>query len=591
MANSNQGIGGFLPFPTFGGGEGGGGVTPVKMPASQMRFPTARAPASRRSVKPTIKETLSPFLPLALEGIMGMLSDEPQPMSDAEFLDSKNLNILENPTTLKEVKSNEKALAQLSAYNLFGDREEQEGFGLSDIAQMVVGSQMGRGAGDYAATYGALRKAKETARLNKNTNRAAYMTKALEEVDNMSSYNFEDLDAAMVGVPIIRTGFSDGRGNVYVQNDDKSGYENINNLPGRWIRQTQVTSKSLVDQFEGPIRKQLVIDNTEQKAKDSATGGALVLVNSIIKQFDEDLKDPNSSALTTISKIGANLNSVADNFLQLGSILGRGGNVQNLFAGDVLEDRSGGSSGRVGSGILAKNLYNALQTPDEADDFAAMEALENSGVIRDEKGNESTFRELLGDTAYSELTTRSTMLQLAYTVAAVNGQTGRTLSDKDLAFHLEMVGFGGTQSSQTARDNLLNFSDIMIERSDAEFPFILGKNALASGQYNLADPLTQGLVGAYYGTPTKMIQNPKDPKGPMIEVPDWSDPMKFTYKGFFDRAGDMPHLKVFRGHERRAARLLRERGSGSTGGGSTGGGLRGGDLDDQALLELLDGTT
>tara|TARA_R110001583_G_scaffold47084_2_gene147474 strand:+ start:389 stop:2071 length:1683 start_codon:yes stop_codon:yes gene_type:complete len=529
MANSNQGIGGFLPFPTFGGGEGGGGVTPVKMPASQMRFPTARAPASRRSVKPTVKETLSPFLPLALEGIMGMLSDKPQPMSDAEFLDSKNLNILENPTTLKEVKSNEKALAQLSAYNLFGEREEQEGFGLSDIAQMVVGSQMGRGAGDYASTYLGLRKAKETARLNKNANRTAYMTKALDEVDNLQFKNFEDTESARAGVNDYRTGFVDPRGEIYVMADTRKGYVNVKSLEGNWIEQKYKPTADLASQMKDPRLTELQKHQADLSAKDNALIGTVTLTNGMVKMLDKGIKDPSQNPLTLVTNIGNFLNTAKSNAEGALSYIGEG-TVANAFAS---RGSIGGSIGREGDGELAGMLYNAVQSGDDEQMKIAMEAFEN--------GNDGvSFRASLGDMAYNDVRTRATMLQLAYAAAAANGQTGRTLSDKDLAFHLQMVGFGATQDAQTAKDNILSFIDTLVRQTDNVVMGTISKNSLNAGQYPLDDNLFTSIIGGYWEP--SVVDGKRD----------YTNPQKYVFKNFYTRYGEIPDIELYQKHKRRA---------------------------------------
>ena len=529
MANSNQGIGGFLPFPTFGGGEGGGGVTPVKMPASQMRFPTARAPASRRSVKPTVKETLSPFLPLALEGIMGMLSDKPQPMSDAEFLDSKNLNILENPTTLKEVKSNEKALAQLSAYNLFGEREEQEGFGLSDIAQMVVGSQMGRGAGDYASTYLGLRKAKETARLNKNANRTAYMTKALDEVDNLQFKNFEDTESARAGVNDYRTGFVDPRGEIYVMADTRKGYVNVKSLEGNWIEQKYKPTADLASQMKDPRLTELQKHQADLSAKDNALIGTVTLTNGMVKMLDKGIEDPSQNPLTLVTNIGNFLNTAKSNAEGALSYIGEG-TVANAFAS---RGSIGGSIGREGDGELAGMLYNAVQSGDDEQMKIAMEAFEN--------GNDGvSFRASLGDMAYNDVRTRATMLQLAYAAAAANGQTGRTLSDKDLAFHLQMVGFGATQDAQTAKDNILSFIDTLVRQTDNVVMGTISKNSLNAGQYPLDDNLFTSIIGGYWEP--SVVDGKRD----------YTNPQKYVFKNFYTRYGEIPDIELYQKHKRRA---------------------------------------
>ena len=77
----------YTPFPTFSSPEGGG-ITAVKMPASQMRFPTSSYNPRQREPKPELIETIAPFLPLVTEGIMGMFKDEPEQLSREKYLES-----------------------------------------------------------------------------------------------------------------------------------------------------------------------------------------------------------------------------------------------------------------------------------------------------------------------------------------------------------------------------------------------------------------------------------------------------------------------------------------------------------------------
>ena len=79
------------------------------------------------------------------------------------------------------------------------------------------------------------------------------------------------------------------------------------------------------------------------------------------------------------------------------------------------------------------------------------------------------------------------MLQLAYAAAATAGQTGRTLSDKDLAFFLKMVGYGATQDPKTAQENLLDFIDTTIETTDNVAMVALSLNSIQSNQYPLGE--------------------------------------------------------------------------------------------------------
>ena len=60
-----------------------------------------------------------------------------------------------------------------------------------------------------------------------------------------------------------------------------------------------------------------------------------------------------------------------------------------------------------------------------------------------------------------------TQLQLAYRAAATEGQTGRTLSDKDLANFLKIVGYGSSQDLSVIDDQLNQFGAKIIEQFDS----------------------------------------------------------------------------------------------------------------------------
>ena len=62
----------------------------------------------------------------------------------------------------------------------------------------------------------------------------------------------------------------------------------------------------------------------------------------------------------------------------------------------------------------------------------------------------------------------ATQLQLAYRAAATAGQTGRTLSDKDLANFLQIVGYGGAQNAQTIKEQLYSFTNQVVTEFDSD---------------------------------------------------------------------------------------------------------------------------
>ena len=95
-------------------------------------------------------------------------------------------------------------------------------------------------------------------------------------------------------------------------------------------------------------------------------------------------------------------------------------------------------------------------------------------MIQQETGK--SFKDILGDTVYNDVRLRSRFLQLAYVAAAVNGQTGRTLSDKDLAYHIQIVGLGQTSDPKVLVKNLKSFVTDSVNGVDNEVKLAIQQN-------------------------------------------------------------------------------------------------------------------
>ena len=496
-----------------------------------MRFPTARRPASRQSTEPDLTEKLAPLLPFLVEGIGGLFSKDPEKLTDQAYLDSIG-GMVEDPVNIEDVQANRKAEAKLNAYKTYGEPTERQGFGMRDIVDLLAAGSLGRGGDDYAKSAVNLRTAKEKSRLVKETNRSNFLTSALKDVDNLQYKVFEDIDTAKVGIDDYRSGFVDPRGESYVMNDDKTGYTNIKNLDGSWIEQKYKPTTSLSSQMKNPVLVELTKKDAEINAKDTALLGTITLVNEAVGMFNKGIADPKQNALTSVTSIGNLLNSAKSNFNQIGSYIGKG-DVLNAFAtSQDIQNGIGGSDGRQGSGQLAKQLYQAIQSDDDEQMIAAMNAFE--------QGNEGfSFRKSLGDMAYNNVRTRAVMLQLAYSAAAANGQTGRTLSDKDLAFHLQMIGFGSTQDSQTAKDNLLTFADTLLRSTDNTIQGAISQNSMDAGRYPLDDKMFTSIIGGYWIP--EVIDGEKQ----------WQSPNNYTFKGFTQRYSKIADVINFQKHTRR----------------------------------------
>ena len=527
----------YTAFPTFGGPKEGGGIMDVKLSPSQMRFPTARRQPNRETIEPDLTEKLAPLLPFLVEGIGGLINRGPEKLTDTEYLDSIG-GMVDDPNTLEDVQSNRKAEAQLNAYQLYGEPTERQGFGVRDIVDLLAAGSLGKGGDDYAKSAVNLRNAKEVSRLKKETNRTSFLNTALKEVDNLQYKVFEDVDKARVGVNDYRSGYVDPRGEAYVMKDDKSGYVNIKSIEGNWIEQKYKPTTSLSSQLKDPSLIELNKIDAELNVKDNALIGTLTLTNRMVDMLDKGIADDTQNPLTTVTQIGSFLNDVTTNFQQIGSYIGKG-DVLNAFATeDDVYNRTGGSNGREGNGELAKQLYIAIQSGDDNQMQAAMAAFE--------EGNEGVnFRASLGDMAYNDVRTRAVMLQLAYAAAAANGQTGRTLSDKDLAFHLQMVGFGATQDAQTAKDNILDFMDTLITSTDNIIKGTISENRLSAGRYDLNNKGFTSIIAGYWEPPK--VTNDKGKS-----VPDFTNVSGYQFKNFYNRYGKIEDISRFKKHKRRA---------------------------------------
>ena len=190
----------YTPFPTFGGPKEGGGIMDVKLSPTQMRFPTARRPASRQKVEPDLTEKIAPLLPFLFEGIGGMFKGkQAEPMNREDYLKSIGADI-EDPTKLQEAKAD--------AYDLFGAETQKDGFGFDDIFDIVAASQLGRGAQSFAQNTVSLNRAKEQDRLTTEGRRASFIQKQVSP-DAFQFLNLQDTNKAKTGVVDIRPGYFD----------------------------------------------------------------------------------------------------------------------------------------------------------------------------------------------------------------------------------------------------------------------------------------------------------------------------------------------------------------------------------------------
>jgi hypothetical protein len=197
--------------------------------------------------------------------------------------------------------------------------------------------------------------------------------------------------------------------------------------------------------------------------------GTLQLVQSY-----QQLAAKNPTAMTTVAGMQAFVNDVEANL----------DSVKQIFDNDMIEKtfRSKNSDGEL--------IYNAEQLKDTLALKRAADAYYEDPNNPDKQavflGEFEKFRGNVNNTYASEgfslpddfsssnrevASARArllgTQLQLAYRAAATEGQTGRTLSDKDLANFLKIVGYGSSQDLSVIDDQLNQFAAKIIEQFDS----------------------------------------------------------------------------------------------------------------------------
>ena len=442
----------FTPFPTFGGKQGIVGVQPVQLPQVRTSFPTARPPA-RRAPEPTTKEKLGGLAPLFLRGAAELFRSKPQPMlTPTKFYESIGADP-EDPSRNEQ--------AQLAAYTAYGPQRDVGGFRGMDLADIVVASQMGRGAPQYVSSALKLRQAEDVRDTNINTQRGQLIKEYLKP-DKYNYVNIIDKEAAQLGL----------NANLSGRENDRTGELELLLPNGKftlagpnYLKQTGTGNIVIPEDPKAKAMKDIFDPIYE---KESSVIGLVGLAGDTInnlRNLDEGALTPNTLTSSLVG-LGDRARIEFNNLSKLGTF----GIGDRLFANlDDVAKGTGGSLGREGDGQIAKNLYEAIQSGDE--EAINKATLEFEKVMEEEYG--FTLKERMEDTVYNDVRLRSQFLQLAYTAAAVNGQTGRTLSDKDLAYHIQIVGLGQTTNPEVLIKNLEAFVNDSITNVDRQINLTL----------------------------------------------------------------------------------------------------------------------
>jgi hypothetical protein len=526
-----------LGFPSFNVGGEGGIIPRLSLPSVSPQFPRPRGrPSAPASVDP-----FSAILPMIVPFISGAVGDA-----------------IDKQPTQPPVDITSEAFTELSPYEqaktradiLYGPDDKQSR--ISQIVQTgielipLLSMSDPREISTYTNTLNTINTAKANRDTQKSLTKANFIA-SNSQISKTGYDNFVDADSAKSGIADYRVGYFQTNPNtnetsIMVLNDDRTGFVDSKELGRNYIKARSNVSSSFIKDLDDPLIKELDKADAELNERDAMLLGTLGVANEVIQEFDKAIANPALTPTSVVATIGNFVNSTTANVDQALAVVAA--NNEEAFGGRVFatdnDVRQGlaGSQGREGSGQLAKQLLEAIKSGDADAIEQASQNFDNSGVF-DELGFQGKgIRDFLGDLAYSNVKTRSAMLQLAYAAAAANGQTGRTLSDKDLAFHLQMVGFGASQDPRVLRDNLINFIDRIVNQNNNQAQATYGVNRIFSRYRDgLEDRDYQNRFLGYYD----------------VKDGNFTDQNAYTFKPFETRYKNTPDVITFLNYERRGA--------------------------------------
>ena len=526
MANGRQRSGGLggLPFPTFNAGGEKGVIPQLQLRPAPINFPRAGGGGGSRSkgVNPAAY-----FAP----GLLSLIGDKILPKPDVKQ---------RQPNSDPRI---EKILRQADA-TYGADREAPTLF--QELLPMGIDALAAAGFGDeggaqYAQTAINRRIANRKSERGIAADKRAFIAGNL--YPKVSHVNVMEQNAARANVSDKRIGRTyEGDPALYVPasaaeiaageaNDD--GFRKTKQNES-WIQVARPGEGGAnpMDNYGDKNLTKLADGMDARKEIDSSTVQVMTVAENVLDQAQLEYQNGNKISSTGIVSTVLKLGDDARQGFSDAAVSFGFDNTNDFFA---IRDE-GGSDGRFGLGQASQSLYNSIQSVDPQEQLNALNTWVETADISDSAKN--AFREeFLEGVSLDNVQQKAALLQLAYLAAAANGQTGRTLSDKDLAYHLQIVGYGATQNPGVLHDNLIGFVDLLISSNDNKTQVLHNPGTWA--RYKFDNPSTGQLFSDELGYFYRPIEGAK-----------WSDEDKifsenYKFKTFYDRYAGIPVTEKF----------------------------------------------
>ena len=551
MAN---GITGLSPFPTIGGGnQGAPGITSLEIQPARVNFPTARttAPAPESNELSDAEK----YIPGVL-GVVGLI-DNAVNKNKYQVTPESFKKEQERIANLKKkgLISDEVAEAELKAYAIYGPDRDTSGVDAMTIAGTIGTLFSGRTSGTSAAITNQFLTRKQTENLGINTKKNQFKKESIKK--DFNQVNILDYANLTQGQrPNISLGISsenDFGTDLYVPTEafDKNDpiLENAVTIGGKTYIQNP---NGFVIYTEG-IARSLESDPTFNFARKDALQDLLTDVNNAQEQDSNlrrliNLADPvldelirqdkeGTAGTTTVSSIASIANSIRVNIDQIFDI---DNGMKELFGGGD----GGLTAATFGKNASSKQLLTNLLSLDESsetynEDVKAMVSnfIDNADINTQQR---NTLKNNLQVLANNNAKLTSAFLNIAYYAAGTAGQTGRTLSDKDLANFFAIIGGNSGQDPIVRHNVLLDFINRTISARDTE----------TSGKFKLDALRVDDNIFGPYGNLNLTDDATKEKLRLLRDYYDWEPKEDGSYdynnpiatRNFFDRNADVPSV-------------------------------------------------
>ena len=422
----------FTAFPTFGGPEQGGGITSIKMNPAQVRFPTARRPASAKA--PAEVNPFAAIAPFLLQGIGSQLfkgDSKPAPVpSDTDINKDYSLEQIQQELS----KGDE---ARFAADQIYGPSRELSGFqkygrmAFENLPALFFKDP--RELSSFQSSSNLLNKARTDSDIQRKKFIGDYTSAQIGKTLNVTpAYDVNNEN-------VTRNAIEGPNGGFYVQSLGLDEDRTINGesvIEGsyyrnpKWIIGEPVKSGSTLNATKTSVENDFRTRRDEIEAVATNLAAANPLINNVIKTV---LAGEETTTwwqpLTQLKNQGVAFIDAYNKDKEPAQ------HLQNGVNNSWYDQTTGKPTQKILTGDALPYMEEVWD--EETNSFKQVQKTFSFETTFGEAGNSAEFR--------------STVTTLAYLAAAANGQTGKNLSDKDLALHLEQLGatFGGSSGTKT----------------------------------------------------------------------------------------------------------------------------------------------